>query len=215
MKFRTIQNAPLLVTVLALSACASAYYGALEQFGIEKRDILTDRVEDARDAQTDAKEQFEDALDQYRSVVKVDGGDLEEVYDRLNSAFEKSESRAQAVSDRIDEIESVADDLFDEWQEEIGLYSDASLRGRSQGLLRDTQRDYAQMLSAMRKAEKSMAPVLSLFRDQVLFLRHNLNARAIGSLQSELQSVESATRTAIVEMEQSIAEASRFIKSMK
>jgi hypothetical protein len=215
MKFRTIQNASLLVTVLALSGCASAYYGALEQFGIEKRDILTDRVEDARDAQTDAKEQFEDALDQYRSVVKVDGGDLEEVYDRLNSAFEKSESRAQAVSDRIDEIESVADDLFDEWQEEIGLYSDASLRGRSQGLLRDTQRDYAQMLSAMRKAEKSMAPVLSLFRDQVLFLRHNLNARAIGSLQSELQSVESATNAAIVEMEQSIAEASRFIKSMK
>jgi ElaB/YqjD/DUF883 family membrane-anchored ribosome-binding protein len=214
MNIRKSWTITLLAIALALGGCASAYYGTLEKLGIEKRDILTDRVEDARDAQSDAKEQFEDALEQYRSVVEIDGGDLEEVYDRLTAEFEKSESRAQDVSDRIDEIEAVADDLFHEWQEEIGEYSDADLRRRSQGLLRDTQRDYAQMLTAMRKAEKSMAPVLSLFHDQVLFLRHNLNARAISSLQAELQDIESATSAAIAEMEQSIAEASRFIKSM-
>lgn len=215
MKTRRIIFISFLAALLTLSGCASAYYGALEKIGIEKRDILTDRVEDARDAQTDAKEQFEDALERYRSVIKVDGGDLEKVYDRLNASFQRSESKAQDVTGRIDEIETVADDLFEEWEDEIGEYSDANLRRQSQGLLRDTQRDYRQMLTAMRRAEKSMAPVLSLFRDQVLFLRHNLNARAIGSLQTELQNIESATTAAIAEMEQSIAEASRFIHSMQ
>ncbi len=203
------------VAFLALGGCASAYYGTLEQFGIEKRDILTDRVKDAREAQTDAKEQFSDALERYRAVIKLDGGDLETVYDRLNASFVKSQSSAQAVTARIDEIETVADDLFAEWKTEIGDYSDAELRGRSEALLRETQQDYRQMLAAMRRAETSMAPVLTLFNDQVLFLRHNLNARAIASLDSELQGIEAATGNAIAEMEQSIAEAGRFISSMQ
>jgi hypothetical protein len=187
----------------------------MEKLGIEKRDILTDRVEDARSAQTEAKEQFSDALERYRSVINIDGGDLERVYDRLNSSFKKSEARAQAVSDRINEVESVADDLFAEWKTEIGEYSDAALRRQSQQLLTQTQQDYRQMLAAMRRAETSMGPVLTLFRDQVLFLRHNLNARAIASLDAELTSIEAATSAAIAEMEQSIAEASRFISTMK
>ncbi len=201
--------------IVAAGGCASAYYGTLEQFGIEKRDILADRVEDAREAQTDAKEQFSDALERYRAVINVDGGDLERVYDRLNASFTRSESRAQEVTDRIEEIETVADDLFAEWKTEIGEYSDAELRRQSESLLGETQQEYRQMLAAMRRAEDSMAPVLTLFNDQVLFLRHNLNARAIASLDSELQNIEAATSAAIAEMEQSIAEASRFINSMQ
>ena len=53
----------------AATACSTAYYSALEKVGIEKREILVDRVEDARDAQEDASEQFASALDQFRSVV--------------------------------------------------------------------------------------------------------------------------------------------------
>jgi F0F1-type ATP synthase membrane subunit b/b' len=201
--------------LLALYGCASAYYGTLEKFGIEKRDILTDRVEDAREAQTDAKEQFSDALERYRAVINIDGGDLEKVYDRLNASLQQSETRAEEVRTRVDEIESVGDDLFDEWKDEINEYSDAALRRQSESLLRTTQQDYRQMLAAMRRAEASMDPVLTLFNDQVLFLRHNLNARAIGSLDAELGNIEAATAAAIAEMEQSIAEAGRFISSMK
>jgi hypothetical protein len=111
------------VTLLA-SSCTAAYYSALQTVGIEKRDILADRVEKARDSQTAAKEQFTTALDRYRSVVNVEGGDLEEI------------------------------------------------------------------------------------------LRHNLNARAIGSLEPELAAIERATAALIEEMERSIAEASRFIEQL-
>jgi len=198
----------------ALAACSSVYYSTLETFGIEKRDILVDRIEDARDAQTDAKEQFASALEQYRSVVTVDGGDLEQMYDRLNAEFERSEARAQAVSERIDSVESVADDLFEEWAAELDQYSDPALRRESEGLLRDTRQQYQQVLAAMHRAEDAMDPVLALFRDQVLVLRHNLNARAIGALENELDDIERATAALIAEMQRAIDEASAFIDAM-
>lgn len=197
-----------------LSSCATAYYRALETVGIEKREILVDRVEDARESQTEAKEQFTSALDRYRSVVNVEGGDLEEIYDRLAAELERSEARAQAVEERVGAVESVADDLFDEWEAEIGEYSDPALRRQSQSLLTATRTDYRRLIAAMQRAENSMDPVLTLFNDQVLFLRHNLNARAIGSLETELADIERATANLIEEMERSIAEASRFIEAL-
>lgn len=199
---------------LLLASCTSTYYRALESIGIEKRDILADRIEETRDAQEDAKEQFSSALEQYRSVVDVEGGDLEDIYDRLNAEYERSESRANAVRERIDRVEQVAEDLFEEWEEEIEAYSDPDLAQQSKSLLAQTRSDYGEVLNAMHRAEQTMEPVLTLFNDQVMFLRHNLNARAIGALGDELVSLERATATLVEEMERAIAEASRFIDSM-
>ena len=196
---------------VALAGCTTTYYKALESVGIEKRDVLVDRVDAARDAQSDARDEFTTALDRYRELVQIDGGSLETTYDKLNSAYERSRREAEEVSARIDAVESVAGDLFAEWETEIDEYTDPNLSRRSRDLLRDTRQDYQGVITAMRRAESSMQPVLSLFNDQVLFLRHNLNARAIGSLDSELQSIEQATNALIGEMEKAIAEAERFI----
>lgn len=213
---RTILFAILLASAtLGLTGCQTAMYRAYESVGIEKRDILVDRVSSARDAQTAAKEQFESALDRFRSVVEVDGGDLERTYDRLNSEYERSQSRATAVSDRIDAVEQVAGDLFEEWEDELDEYSSPDLRRDSQRLLNDTRARYSTLIKSMRRAEKSMQPVLNTFRDQVLVLKHNLNAKAIGSLRKELSSIERQTATLMKEMERSIAEANEFIAEMK
>lgn len=211
--YRRLMIAALAAAPL-LASCTAAYYRALETVGIEKRDILVDRVEDARDSQSDAKEQFTSALDRYRSVVSVEGGDLEEIYDRLARELERSQERAQAVEERVAAVQSVADDLFDEWENEIGDYSDPGLRRQSQQLLNATRADYRRLIAAMQRAEAAMEPVLTLFNDQVLFLRHNLNARAIGSLETELDDIERATANLIQEMERSIEEASRFIDAL-
>ena len=208
---RKVPVAALAAVAILVSACSSTYYRALESIGIEKRDVLVDRIDDARDSQSDAKEQFTSALDNYRALISVEGGDLEKTYDRLNRAYQRSERRAGEVADRIRAVEKVARDLFDEWEDEIDEYSDPALSRRSAQLLEETRNDYADVITAMRRAEESMGPVLSLFHDQVLFLRHNLNARAIGSLQAELDTIEQATASLIREMEQAIAEAGRFI----
>jgi ElaB/YqjD/DUF883 family membrane-anchored ribosome-binding protein len=210
--FRTFT---LLLAAALLAGCSSAYYETMETFGFEKRDLLVDRVEDARDAQDDASEQFTDALDQFRATVNFDGGDLEKTYDRLNAEYERSVKEADEVRQRIDDVESVAEDLFKEWEGEIQDYSSAQLKSESQAMLSDTQGRYRDLMAAMRRAEASMDPVLESFQDQVLYLKHNLNARAIGALKGELASIERDTEHLVQQMQQSIAEADAFIASMK
>ena len=205
----------VLSVVLALSACSSAYYNTLEQFGVHKREILVDRVDAARDSQVEAKEQFETALEKFRSVVDFDGGDLEKTYNELNRELERSESRAGEVSERIDSIEDVADALFREWEQELGQYSSASLRSQSERQLRATKSQYNDMMTAMRTAEVRIQPVLNPFRDQVLFLKHNLNAQAIASLQGEVAVIEADVAGLIADLEKAIAAADEFMRNTR
>ena len=195
--------------------CESTYYKTMETIGYHKRDIMVGRVQDARDAQEEAKDQFASALEQFSTVLNFQGGDLEEKYDQLKSEYEASEEKAQAVRLRIDEVENVAEDLFVEWQEELDQYTSSSLRKSSARKLAETKRQYAKLIGAMKRAERKIDPVLNAFRDQVLYLKHNLNARAIASLQSELVSIESDVARLISEMEVSIKEANSFIASMQ
>jgi archaellum component FlaC len=204
----------IVVAALSLAGCRSAMYSALETIGIEKRDVLVRNVSEARDAQAAAKDQFASALDQFRSVVKTNGGDLERMYDRLNGEYERSSERAGAVRERIDEVEQVANDLFEEWEDELDQYSNARLRNNSRRLLGDTRRRYQTLIGAMHRAEGSMEPVLETFEDQVLALKHNLNAQAIGSLRNELRGIEKQTEALVRDMERAIAEANSFIESM-
>ena len=205
----------IIASLLSLTACQSAYYTAWEKLGVEKRDILVDRVEDARDSQTDAQKQFASPLAEFTSLINFDGGDLESVYDGLNSQYLESEAAAKAVSKRIDKVESVAEALFSEWEEELNLYTNAKLKRDSQGKLRETQTQYKSMLRAMRKVESSMPPVLSALQNNVLYLKHNLNASAIGSLQGEFSVIKSDVNNLIKEMNAAIEQSDSFIAAMK
>ncbi len=203
-----------LATVL-LAGCQTAYYETMEKFGVEKRDILVDRVEEARDAQQDTKEEFTSALEEFSALVNYEGGDLEETYDTLKAKFERSENAAEDVRERIDKIESVGSALFREWDQEIEEYSSDKLRSQSRAAKARTQESYSIMVQKMRQAEASMYPVLDLFRDQVLFLKHNLNARAIASLDTQAVEIQDQVQRLIKEMEESIQMADAFITSMR
>jgi hypothetical protein len=207
--------AVLLVLGLALTGCQRAYFNALERIGIEKRDVLVDRVEEARDSQNEAQEQFRDALEEFSALVDFDGGDLEQMYESLNREYERSEDRADDVRDRLDAVHTVATALFDEWEDELDAYEDRDLRRQSERQLRQTRARYEDMLAAMERAERKMAPVLEAFQDQVLFLKHNLNARAIASLEGTVAELETDVDELIRDMEASIAEANAFIEQMQ
>lgn len=205
----------VLLGVLLFGGCESAYYSAMEQVGVHKRDILVDRVDEAADAQEDAKEEFQSALELFTSVIEVPSSDLKDSYETLSDAFEDSQTRADLVSERIDAVESVSDALFAEWADEIEQISNTKLRSASAQQRTRSQRQYSELIKAMRRAEGKMQPVLVAFRDQVLFLKHNLNARAISSLQGELGSIQSDVAVLISDMEASIAKSQAFIEDME
>jgi hypothetical protein len=187
----------------------------MESFGHHKRDIMVNRVQNARNAQVEAKEQFESALDKFSSILNYTGGELEETYRTLKAEYEKSNDKAEAVRNRIEAVEDVAEDLFDEWEKELLEYKSKRLRRSSELKLEETKRSYTQLIGAMKRAEERIDPVLFAFRDQVLYLKHNLNAKAVASLQSELVAIESDVSVLIGDMEASIREADAFVSEME
>ena len=204
----------LVIAVIALPACDSIYYKTMKKFGVEKRDILVKRVRAARESQQKGKEEFKSALDRFKSVVASDGGTLEEKYNALNRELERSEDRAKDIHDRVEAVKDVADDLFKEWQKELSQYDDRRLRAESERELGETKRRAGTVIAAMENAEKRVDPVLQPLRDRVLFLKHNLNAAAIGALDKELLTLRTNVDALIADLESSIAEAETFISQM-
>ena len=200
---------------LGLSACDTVYIATMDKMGYAKRDILSSRVKSARDAQEEAKKDIQSALDQFGKVVAYQGGDLEDTYKKLNSELQNSEDSAEAVRKRIRDVESVADALFSEWETELGQYSSADLRRKSEAKLTQTKARYKDMLGAMNRAEQRIDPVLRPLRDQVLYLKHNLNAHAQAAMKGELVKVDDQVDRLVREMNHSIAEADKFIQTME
>ena len=167
----------LLLTLTACSTTRTAYYNAWEKFGYAKRERLVDDVKSARESQVDAKQQFASALDQFKSVVNFNGGDLEAVYNKLNKQYTKCEDQAATVHKRIDSVKNVAQALFTELKGEIGqMKGDPSLERSSQSLYDQTHRNYDDLVDRMDRAAATMDPVLQKFKNRVLFIKHNLNA---------------------------------------
>lgn len=206
---------PLAFVLLVVAGCSATYYNAMEKFGIAKREILADRVDDTRKAQQEAKQEFADALQRFLAVTKTDGGDLQRKYDELNSQFKRSEAQAKEVRERIASVEDVAEALFREWKQELGQYTNPSLKSDSQRQLDTTRRRYDSLVTLMKRAADRMDPIIATFRDQVLFLKHNLNAAAVSSLGSTHRALEADISRLISDMETSIREAEIFIRDLK
>lgn len=204
----------IILSIFTLTGCQSAYYSAMEKVGYHKREIMVDRVEDAKASQKEAQKEFTSALQALSNLTQFNGGELEEVYKEINEQYQESEKAAQEVRDRIAAIEDVAGALFEEWQQELSLYTSAKLRRSSEQKLKETKASYQQMLKAMKRAEQKMTPVLNTLRDNTLYLKHNLNANAVGSLKGELVSLEIEIEQAIKQMKAAIAESDAFLQKL-
>jgi Skp family chaperone for outer membrane proteins len=209
----------LMMLALTGGGCAAtrgAYYNTWEKFGYAKRERLVDNVKEARQEQVDAKKQFASALDQFKSVVNFKGGDIEALYNKLNDAYERADGQAGEVREKITGVKRVASALFEEWNGEIGeMKDDPSLKRQSQQLLDRTRDSYKEMISRMDSAAATMDPVLTKFKNRVLFIKHNLNAQAIASLKGTELELGGDIERLIKEMEASIAEADAFIAEIQ
>lgn len=197
----------------SMAGCASTQYAIMEKFGKEKRHILIDKVEGVQDSQTKAQEEFKDALTRIKELYAFDGKELETFYKKVKASYEDCDDRANEIETRIDKVKSVGADLFLEWETEIAQISDAKMKASSRSSLKDAKIKYAKLETVMKKSTSRMAPVLTKLKDYVLYLKHNLNAKAVGSLGSEVVSIEKDVTKLIADMNTSIKEADNFIKN--
>jgi len=198
----------------AKSAYRSAYYATVETFGVHKRDILKKKVVQARDDQREAEEEFKDALTRLREVYSVDGGELEKQYDKLKGQYDSAEEKAADVKSRIESIETVAGDLFREWEAELEEIKTMKLKVASKKKLIETRQRYDELVGALKKSESGMASVLEKFKEHVLFLKHNLNAVAIASLKGEAVNIQDEIAKLITDMQASIKIADQLISDL-
>lgn len=196
------------------SGCSSINYAVQEKFGREKRDILKSSIENAKDQQEKASEQFTDALTSLMDLYQVDGGELESKYKAFSSQYDKSKSRSDGLKDRIKKADKVANDLFREWETELTEITSSSLRQISAQKLNQTRSSFGNLMATFRESEGKMDMVLAQLRDQVLFLKHNLNAQAISGLRTEFQDVENEILSLIKDINNSIREADAFIQTL-
>ena len=214
MKKQTLLSASILVLTLALSGCQSAYYSAMEKVGVHKRDILIDRVEETKESQEESQEEFQSALERLTTLINFDGGELQDAYNQLNDDYESSLKAADDVTTNINKVEDVAEALFDEWSDELEQYKSASLKRESSKKLNATKRQFDQLLRSMRSAESKMEPVLSSLKDNVLYLKHNLNAQAVAAIKGEFTNLKRDIQILMNDMNKSIADSNKFIEQM-
>ena len=212
---RFVIVAALIAPLTGCQTTRTAYYNAWEKMGYAKRERLVDNVKATRQEQVEAKQQFASALDQFKSVVNFQGGDLEALYNKLDKQYKRCNTEAGQVRSKIDSVKHVATSLFDEWKGEIGQMKDQSLAGKSQQLYDQTQANYKEMISRMDTAAASMNPVLEKFNDRVLFIKANLNAQAIASLKGTEVELGGDIDKLIKDMQTSIDEADKFISGLE
>jgi chromosome segregation ATPase len=200
--------------LLSFIGCSSVYYSVWESLGKEKRDLLKDKVESTRDQQLDTAEQFEDALSALRAAYNPEPSELSALYDSLKAEYESSESETQALQSRIESMHNVAADLFAEWEEEAESIDNKRFRSDSLQKLTATKNRYQQMRGRLLSSAAKMNRVLSQFRDYVIYLKHNLNAQSLNSLEKEAVSIETDIRTLISQIQSTVNDTEDFIRSL-
>ena len=193
----------------------TVYYQARESIGDPKRSLVVYQVEQACLGLQETRDEFKDALERFKSLVTVNEPSLEHKYNLLNRQYQFCRTKADVVSNRIDAIEQVSEALFAEWEKELNEYTNRALRSSSRQQLRAARQQYARLIKAMRSAESKIQPVLAAFKDQVLYLKHNLNARAIAALQHEFVEIGVDISQLILAMELIIAEANQFVSFLE
>lgn len=219
MKFpplKTIAALTLAATGLLLTTgCQSIYNATMENvFGYEKRDLFKKSVTALQTEQKDAQKEFKDALTRLKELYAFQGGELETVYQQVKTSYERCEAGAKDVSGRIATMDDTSAAMFKEWEKELQQYTNPNLAATSREQLRATKERYTQLAKTVRAAESAMQPVLAQLKDNVLFLKHNLNASAIGSLQGEATQIQAQIEQLLARMNTSITESDRFIKSL-
>lgn len=205
----------VLAGALTAPGCRTVYYSAWEALGTERREMLRSELLAMVDDQESAREAFTDSLSQVKGLTNFQGGQLEREYERLKGSYEDSEAAADQIDSRISDIEHVAEAMFEEWNTELAAMQAKRLKEQSRETFRVTRERYDAMHLSLVASRDGMRKVLRYFHDHVLFLKHNLNAQAMGSLGESMQEIEVSIDELKVGIESAIQEAQGFLKTLE
>ncbi len=200
--------------VLAFSGAACATLGdhasmlRSSLFGPKKtEDRLAEEVREARTEQAEAQDEFTTAFHLFQRLTAPQAVELENLDDDLKDSIEDCNEAASRLSERVAVIRTDSELLFNEWRAELEQFSSEDLREKSESMLLDTEQRAGRVIATLERVQAKMEPVLLKLQDYALFFNHNLNPRAIATLEDtyddfdrELKALDAEIATAQDEM---------------
>ncbi|MSR62254.1 MAG: DUF2959 family protein [Planctomycetes bacterium] len=204
----------LLIALLSSATLACRSTGAsFLLFGgpsAPQQDLL-DSVQVAQEECVGAREDFGAAFHLYQRLTAPQAVELEELSGDFEDALDACRERAQDLGLRIDAAQKESAALFQGWNEELAHFSGDTLRKKSAAMLQDTQARAQRVAGALEGVRKRMEPVVLKLSDYALFFHHNLNARAIATLEDTYKDFDAEFRALDRELEQALSESQTFL----
>lgn len=203
----------LLCCVLLVS-CQSTDPETGDKVGYPDLDPLLDRVGESRDALKTAVAQFQSAREQLSQYVGAPG-DLQATYAGTVSEYDAAVEDSVAVRSAIANVDQAADAVFEEWQVEVNVYTDARIKAVNQAKLGQTWQNYEGMLKVLRHSEAKLDPVLKALSENVTYLQDNLNVGAVASRAAKFAVIDKDLEALIRSMNTAIDSSDAFISSVQ
>jgi len=197
----------LMLSFLFLTGCGSAYKAS----GQYKRDLLLDRIEKVRVSHEKAKTQFQQVLEQYSSIIEANSGQIRGEYNKLSKEYVKALAINDEISKKVKDVESVGKPLFKGWEKELDEYQNERMRRASEEQLDTTRSRYLKLVHSIKSSKNKVNDVLKSMNDQVLFLSHNLNKKALSVIKRDVEGVKVEVNELIGQIDEAIKESGEFI----
>jgi hypothetical protein len=203
----------LAASLLGLASCQSMPYVSFLKLGkADHREAMLEEARDCRETQLSIQQDFTEIFDLFGKLIQAQAEELESLHGDLNDVLDTCEDDLEDLREHIAELEGQSADLFEEWSADLELFDNPRLRAKSERMLDDTRQRFERFVAALGNAEVAIDPVLSAYQDYVLFFNHNLNPRAIVTLEDTypelLEDVAALKRT----MNKTLKETDDFIR---
>jgi cell division septum initiation protein DivIVA len=164
---------------------AIAATGALAQQGFRQTDRLMSRAENSARAIEDTKGELQRTLEAYNSMFDGSAKNPRRAYQISLRGVERSEKRVGDIQKRLNEMQIEADKYFADWTTSLDAIINQDLRRRSEARRDETRAGYDNIHQAALKAVAEYETFIGNFRDQLMFLGHDLNPSSISSLKED------------------------------
>ncbi len=195
---------------LFTTSCEPRSYRIWEFLGWEKREILSSEVENVGENQKEIKEDFQSIYERIKTEYDYERDEIDDLYDQLKSDYEKAKNKADRIKASSKKIRQIAKALFAEWEEEAMAISNKNYRKDSLVKLRQAQARFKHLSASLHRSESQLDRVLVQLNDQVLYLKHNLNAKSLALFESEIKLVKNEIDELIKAIEKTIQYSQTF-----
>ena len=173
-----------------------------------------DLVARARGAEREAQEarvDFAAAFLLYQRLTAPQAVELEQLSGEFEDSVETCEDRARDLSERIDSIRHETEALVKSWTEELARFSSDAVRKKSEAQMRDSEAYAQRLTAALERLQGRMKPVLLKLQDYALFFDHNLNPRAIATIQDTYKDFDNEFKALESELGKTQGEITAFL----